>query len=174
MHYSLLAVCAQREGDCGNFPESQCWTSFVSSLLPSSLISQHTCIIKCSSFAIKKPLMCADSKKQSLKPFLVWLGQCKSALTVLRIEYILGINSTRLQNYFIPFTAACNMLCPNIFEMRHEPPYFSAFCWMDCWFPTKIRCTATSEICGFSDESCQRKHLLNGYVLIYEDKLSCE
>lgn len=90
---SLLAFCTQR--DCGNSPESQCTTSFVSSLLPSSLVSLRTCIIKCSFCAIKKPLLCADSERQAWKHFLVRLGQCRSALNVLHMEFKQGILSKK-------------------------------------------------------------------------------
>ncbi len=127
MHYSLLAVCTQREGDCGNFTESQCRASFVSSLLPFPLVSLRTCIIKCSSCAIKKPLVCADSKKQAWKHFSVWLGRRKSALTVLHVEYKLGITSEEYRN--ISSHLALPLLCC---AQTRGPPYFSTFCYLWC------------------------------------------
>lgn len=132
MHYSLLAVCTQREGDCGNFPESQCRTSFVSSLLPSPLVSQRTCIIKCSSCAIKKPLMCADSKKQAWKHFLVWLGQHKSALTVLHVEYKLGITSEEYRNISSHLLLLLLRCIQTHWKCDVDHPSFSTFCYLWC------------------------------------------
>lgn len=65
--------------------------------------------------------------------------------------------------------------------MWHETPYFLPFiiyvAWkaeMRHWFPPEMKCAATSEISVFLDESYRRKHLLNGYVLIYQDKRACK
>lgn len=170
MHYSLLAVCTQREGDCGNFPESQCRTSFVSSFV------RCTCIIKRSSCAIIKPLMCADSKRQAWKHFLVWLGQYESALTVPHSEYKLDIPS---EEYRI---ISCHLLLPlhtNRFKMWLEPPYFSTSCYLWCLkSKDEVLVIPRHEMCRYLWNLCifrwvtPEKHLLNGYVLIYQDKLT--
>lgn len=62
MHYSLLAVSTQRQGDCGNFPESEWRTSFclVTLSLLSCLMLCTACTVRCSSCAIIRPLKWAN------------------------------------------------------------------------------------------------------------------
>lgn len=103
---SCLAACTHRGGDCGNFPESQSCTSFVSSLLPSRLFTPHTCIIKSSSCAIKRPLVCADSKKQAWKR-----ESDEDSAKVLLLSHTLNIGKSLVKNKELLDLICCCLYC---------------------------------------------------------------